>query len=112
MREDDDVMPAQDDDQLLMSELIAWPPEEFVLPLRQPVTHAGETFTEVTLREPTGLEWEKILAQPEGLRRRFAVSHIGGVPMAACALIGIGDLVRGENYLNSFFEVGQVIGVS
>jgi len=89
--------------------VIAWPDPEFELVLRKPVEHADETITSVMLREPTGGEWEEIFAQPEKLRRRYAVSRVGGIPMAVAAKIGIGDLVRGEAYLNSFFEVGLVI---
>lgn len=85
----------------------AWPPAAYELELRKPVEFKGETFEVLSLREPTGQEWEQIFEHPAKSRRRFAVSTIAGLPMGACALIGIGDLVRAENYLNAFFEAGQ-----
>lgn len=100
-----------EDDQIKSGDLIAWPPADFDMPLRAPVSLGGETYDSLSLREPTGDEWEKILAVPEAQRRRKAVSLVAGVPMGACALMGIGDLVRAEAYLNSFFETGQLIGV-
>lgn len=88
-----------------------WPDREFELVLRKAVARPeGGDLTSIMLREPTGAEWEDIMACEVALRRRYSVSRIGGVPMKLCALIGIGDLVRGEAYLTSFFDVGQAIG--
>lgn len=89
-----------------------WPEPEFDLPLRKPLDLPDGAISSLHLREPTGSEWEQIMAQPVATRRRYAVSLIAGVPMKACGAIGIGDLVRGEEYLNGFFEVGRTIGVS
>ena len=109
-------MSATDEDNelgdLLPIEAIAWPADRFELELRKPVQFADETFSVLMLREPTCGEWEEIFAQPVQLRRRFAVSRIAGIPMKAVAMMGIGDVLRGEAYLNSFFEVGQAIGAN
>lgn len=87
----------------------AWPAPTFDLTLREPVEFKGETYETIRLREPTGQEWEDIFEHPAKTRRRFAISRIGGVPMQVTAMIAIGDLLRGEGYLNAFFELGQTI---
>lgn len=79
------------------------------MPLRKPLTVNDVVLASLQLREPTSAEWELIFEKPAGLRRRFAVSHIAGVPMKDVAQIGIGDLVRAEEYLNAFFAIGQAI---
>lgn len=100
----------EDDEEFEAAAPPEWPEPEFELTLRKPVTFKDETYSVVLLREPTGAEWEEMLAQPTAIRRRFMISKVGGIPMAATALIGIGDLVRGETYLMSFFDTGQAIG--
>lgn len=110
------MSPSPEDDELAgladpsADELPPWPPAEFELILRKPVDSPDGKIASIMLREPNGLEWEEIMATPTATRRRFGVSKIGGVPMKVCAQIGIGDLVRGEAYLTSFFDIGQVIG--
>lgn len=107
------VNPEDDDIDLDALEDVApaWPAREFELILRRPVTLPdGAEISSIMLREPTGAEWEEIMEHPVRSRRRFGISRVGGVPMKTCAAIGIGDLVRGEAYLTSFFEVGQAIG--
>jgi hypothetical protein len=89
-----------------------WPEPEFDLPLRKPLDLPDGPVDSLRLREPTGFEWEQIMATAVATRRRFAVSLIAGIPMKACGQIGIGDLVRAEEYLNGFFAVGRTIGVS
>lgn len=91
---------------------IAWPPAEFELRLRRPVTWKEETFESLPLREPTLAEFERILAQPEAKRRCASVSIVTGIPEGAVRMMDIGDVVRAEAYLTSFFDIGQVIGVS
>lgn len=89
----------------------AWPAPEWDLELRKPLAKKdGSTITSIMLREPTGAEWEDIMAHPVATRRRYSISRIGGVPMGDLAGVGIGDLVRGEAYLTSFFDIGQAIG--
>ena len=107
--EDEADLGGEDLGDFLAAEGPAWPPAEFLLELRRPITFKEETFSVLSLREPTGGEWEEIFDHPTKTRRRFAVSRIAGIPMGAAALIGIGDLVRADNYLASFFEVGQKI---
>lgn len=87
-----------------------WPPSELVLVLRSPVTDkAGSEIAELHLREPTDDEWTKFSDHPEATRRRYAISTIAKIPMEAAAKIAIGDAVRAEAYLGSFFEFGQAI---
>lgn len=94
-----------------IADLPAWPDAEWDLLLRKPLAKKdGATITSIMLREPTGAEWEEIMAHPVATRRRYSISIIGGVPMGDLARVGIGDLVRGEAYLTSFFDVGQAIG--
>lgn len=88
-----------------------FPPAEFELVLRKPVEHAGETYDRLHLREPTDEEWEKIMSKPDREHRRFGLALISGVPEKAIAKIGIGDTVRGEAYLASFFDIGRVRGL-
>lgn len=87
----------------------AWPADRFEIELRKPVELKGESYEVLSLREPTGAEWEEIFEHPLKTRRRFAISRIAGVPMGVTGQVGIGDLIRGEAYLNSFFELGQTI---
>lgn len=92
--------------------IVAWPPATWDMPLRKPlVTAADETVTHLNLREPTMDEFEQIMAWPEATRRRKSVSLIACLTMKDVAKIGVGDVVRAEAYLTSFFDVGQVIGV-
>lgn len=91
---------------------LAWPAPTWDMELRAPlVTKAEETLTHLNLREPTMAEFETIMAWPAATRRRKAVSLIAAVTMDDVARIGVGDVVRAEAYLTSFFDVGQVIGV-
>lgn len=89
-----------------------WPPAEFELVLRKPVTLEGTTVDRLQLREPTCWEWEQIVAQPEDKQRRYAVQLISGVSIKLIALMGVGDVVRAERYIIRFFEVGRTIAVA
>jgi hypothetical protein len=106
---EDDIAASGD---ILSAEGLAWPEAEFDLVLRRPITVGEDTVDRLQLHEPDGGQWEDIMAHSVATRRRYAVSRVSGVPMAACKQIGIGDLVRAEEYLNSFFEVGRAIGAS
>lgn len=108
IEENDELSSPPDED--LAAEEIKWPAAEFELKLRRPIKIVDEEVDTILLREPTGEEWEKMIAHPAPTRRRYGVSLIGGIPMKSAAQILIGDLVRGEEYLNSFFEVGLTIG--
>ncbi len=89
-----------------------WPVTPWSLPLRAAlVTAADETVTHLHLREPTVAEFEQIIAWPLATRRRYSVSLITGLPMGDVARVAVGDVVRAEAYLTSFFDIGQVIGV-
>lgn len=107
-------MPSEDltDAELEPAALAAWPPAEFELVLRKPVTLEGQTVDRLQLREPTCWEWEQIVGQPEDNQRKFAVQLISGVSMTMIKQMGIGDVVRAERYLIRFFEVGRTIGVA
>ena len=89
-----------------------WPPAEFELVLRKPISLEGVTVDRLQLREPTCWEWEQIVGRAVSEQRRFGVQLISGVSTKLIAQMGIGDVVRAERYLLSFFEVGQAIGVS
>lgn len=91
---------------------LKWPPETFELTLRKPVIFKDLSYDALSLREPTDREFELIMKAPEGERRRTAIALVAGIPAGAVALMGIGDTVRAEAYLLSFFDIGQVIGVS
>lgn len=91
-------------------DLPRFPPPRFEMPLRKPVTLGDEPVIEtLVLREPTCEEWEEINEHPLVTRRRYAISRICAIPMAAVAKMGIGDVQRAENYIFAFFEVGQTI---
>lgn len=112
MSETDFDVERPEGDVVLPSLEIAWPPAEFELMLRAPVELAGQTYDRLPLREPTDDEWTKIMAAPEGQRRRLGIFLVTGIPQGAVAKMGIGDTVRAEAYLSSFFDIGQAIGVS
>lgn len=80
--------------------------------LRVPVEDGDQAITSLSLREPTMAEYEEIMATPAALRIRKTVSIISALPMNVVAKIGVGDVVRAEAYCSSFFDIGQVIGVS
>ena len=88
----------------------AWPAATWDMPLRVALKLPDDSRIErLQLREPTCQEWEEIQAHPTPTRRRYAVSRIAGVPMNAMANMGIGDVVRAEEYIASFFGVGLSI---
>ena len=89
-----------------------WPEPTLDIVLRNPVTIGEETYDRLCLREPTAGEWEEIFAHPSATRRRYAVSRIAGVPMNAVKVMGVGDVVRAEAYLSSFFNIAQVMSVT
>lgn len=86
-----------------------WPSDDWEMPLRKPVSVAGENVSALKLREPTCEEWEDCLAQPSLKQRRYIVSKVSGIPMAIVGQMGIGDVTRAEEYLLRFFEAGQKI---
>lgn len=90
-----------------------WPQPEWDMPLRKPVPllEGGEVAS-LSLREPTDAEWEEAQGKERGLARRFLISKVCGLPLQVVARIGIGDTIRAEEYLVSFFAFGQAIGVS
>lgn len=90
---------------------LAWPPSAVEMELRMPIEFADAQISTLSLREPTCGEWEEILAAPDHQQRRKAVSLVAGIPMKAIAMMGIGDVVRAEEYISAFFEIGQKIGV-
>jgi hypothetical protein len=86
----------------------AWPPSELTLTLRTPVVDAaGSEITELSLHEPTDDEWMAVMAHEVETRRRYAISRIAALPMTTVAKIKIGDVLRAENYLWGFIEVGR-----
>jgi hypothetical protein len=106
-------MPSEDEFEDLEAAVAeAWPPGEFELVLRKPVSLDGVTVDRLQLREPTCWEWEQIVAQPIDKQRRFGVQLISGVSIKLIAQMGVGDVVRAEKYLLSFFEVGLRIGAA
>lgn len=109
---DGDAAGREEGDVVLPSLEIAWPPATFELMLRKPVTFAGEVYDRLSLREPTDAEMETIFKAPEGTARRVSIATVTGIPTGAVALMAIGDTVRAEAYLLSFFDIGQVIGAS
>lgn len=87
-----------------------WPPAEWVMPLRKPVTDkAGSVISQLCLREPTDDEHVQIYAHKVDTRRRFAISTITGIPMDTVAQIGVGDAEAAVRYITSFFDVARKI---
>jgi hypothetical protein len=92
----------------------AYPPSEFTLVLRKPITdQAGGEIVELRLHEPTEDEWVKIGQYKDAdhgdrrTARRFMVSLVAGVPMGAVAKMAIGDVATAEEYILAFFATGE-----
>lgn len=76
-------------------------PDELIIPLRKPVT-LGETFSTMTLREPTGaqmLEIDKYRGVEADIMSLVIVS---GIPAPAVKMIGARDIRTGAKYLARF----------
>jgi hypothetical protein len=90
-----------------------WPQADWEMPLRKALTlPEGGEIASLQLREPTEAEWETAKAKEPALQRRSLIAAVSGVPVQVVARMGIGDAVRAEEYLSSFFAAGLAIGVS
>lgn len=86
-------------------------PDELVITLRKPVT-LGETFTAMTLREPTGaqmLEIDKYRGVEADIMSLVIVS---GIPLPAVKMIGARDIRTGAQFLSRFLYDDPETGVS
>lgn len=76
--------------------------DELVIPLRKPVTHAGETYTDLALREPTGGDL-KAAEKFTGFESDIVlIAMVSGVPKPAVEKIGARDLKKAQEYLAGF----------
>jgi len=79
-------------------------PEALIVVLRAPVEYAGQTYTELSLREPTADEWSKFSSK-DGVEADIAgVSIVSGVPEMAIRKIGARDLRVASKYLAGFLS--------
>jgi hypothetical protein len=81
--------------------------EEFDMPLRRPVEHAGAVIASLQLREPIGEDLIEIYSKVGVEQTICGLARISGVPAAAIAKIGVRDLNRGEAFLLGFMNGGQ-----
>lgn len=79
-------------------------PDELVLPLRKAVEHDGETWTALTLREPSAGELE-LFNKKDGVDREIeAVSIAASAPRPVIEKALAGDMLRGMKFINSFIQ--------
>lgn len=76
-------------------------PDELVITLRKPVT-LGETFTTITLREPTGAQMMEIDKLEGWAADVKAIALVSGLPEPAVKMIGARDIRTASKYLGSF----------
>ncbi|MGY2732391.1 phage tail assembly protein [Sphingomonas sp. UYP23] len=86
-------------------------PDELVITLRKPVT-LGETFTTITLREPTGAQMMEIDKLEGWAADVKAIALVSGLPEPAVKMIGARDLRIASKYLGSFLLDGPSIGAN
>ncbi len=86
-------------------------PDELVISLRKPVT-LGETFTELTLREPTGAQMVEIDKLEGWAADIKAIALVSGLPEPAVKMIGARDIRTASKYLGSFLLDDQKTGDS
>lgn len=83
-------------------------PEELVITLRQPVTVADETVSELRLSEPNVDQLDQFVTQAEkagGIKAMKAlIAAVAKVNIAHIGKIGSRDFKTAEGYLLSFFD--------
>lgn len=78
-------------------------PDEMIITLRKPVALGGETYTALSLREPTGAEWllwDNLTGVEANIK---AISTVSAVPEPVVRQIGVRDLQQATAFLNHFF---------
>ena len=78
-------------------------PDEMVITLRKPVSLGGETWSTLSLREPTGAEWllwDNLTGVEANIK---AISTVSAVPEPVVRQIGVRDLQQATAFLNHFF---------
>lgn len=71
--------------------------------LRKPVEHAGQTYTELKLREPTAGDLKAVAAEGEGVGLMLALMfRITAVPPPALEQLSARDFMRAQRYLEGF----------
>lgn len=77
---------------------------EKVIELRHPVEFAGQTYTSLTLREPTAAQWQE-WDKLEGVEADIkAVATVSGLPLAAVRLVAARDLIAASRYIGAFLS--------
>lgn len=78
--------------------------DELVITLRKPVEFAGESHTQLVLREPTGaemLQWDRLSGVEADIK---AVAIVSGLPEPVVKQIGARDLIQAGRYLAAFLS--------
>lgn len=87
-------------------------PAEFVVTLRKPIEAAGQTISQLDLREPTAGEWMEFEKEHDLAADFRAISLVSGIPLNAVRQIGARDLIVAGAYLAGFLERGHPAGAS
>lgn len=82
--------------------------------LRKPLELAGQTWTEITLREPTVEEYDRAqqLAKSNVQISTHLIFLITGVPLAAVGKMGMRDFTRAADFIAGFMEGGPATGAT
>ncbi|HEV2365397.1 MAG TPA: phage tail assembly protein [Caulobacteraceae bacterium] len=74
-------------------------PDELVIDLHKAIDFAGETLTQITVREPTFGQLEEMRKKGSSI---FAISLISGVPEQAIAKMMARDVKKAGDFLALF----------
>ncbi|KVZ18639.1 hypothetical protein WT88_29610 [Burkholderia stagnalis] len=87
--------------------------DQKILTLRKPVKIGDETFTTLTLREPTAGELERATVAERGLTVTInLISMVAGVPRQVVERITGRDLREAASFLEGFTEDGPTTGAT
>lgn len=87
----------------LLTPKVEEPPEELVIPLRKPVEHAGASYAEMKLREPTVSDLMAIYGKQGPERIAELIFVMTAIPMGAIKKMKARDLEAAADYLDRFF---------
>ena len=77
-------------------------PETLTVELRTPLEFGGETYRQITLREPTAGEWAQWDDKKGVEADILAVSIVAGIPEPVVRKIGSRDLLQASRFLAGF----------
>lgn len=85
--------------------------EEKILTLRKPVKLGEETYTALTLREPSAGELRRASDSGDGMALMInLLSFVAGVPHQVIERIGVRDFTEASTFVGGFIGGGPLTG--